>query len=139
MNKWLNKIAGANAGCLTRTMILRTSLLAVLLACSGCIPTLNQGTPHLAGSVADAATMRPIVGARLHYAKFPKHEVFTGVDGRYDFPGINYWDYMILWPIDSDRPPERPVLTIDAPQYISTNVEVAWPDRTNSVFYLNHQ
>ena len=121
-------------------MIFRIAPLAVLLICSGCIPTLNRGTPHLAGSVADAATTRPIGGARLHYARFPKHEVFAGVDGRFDFPCMNYWDFTILWPIDSDGPPESSVLTIDAPQYISTNVTVvAWPDRTNEVFYLNHQ
>jgi hypothetical protein len=120
-------------------MIIRVALLSILLMCSGCLPLQIKGTPHLAGSVIDADTKQPVAGARLHYAEFPKHEAYTGADGRYDFPRIDYW---ILFPIlvDSDGPPHESALTIEAPKYSSTSVlVVASPDRTNQVFYLNHQ
>jgi hypothetical protein len=123
----------------TRTMIFRIALLAVLLMCSGCLPLQDDGTPHLAGSVLDAATKHPIVGAKLHYAEFPKHEVYTGVDGHFDFPSISYWWWNVIF-VDSDGHTHCSVLTIQAQDYMPTNVQtVSWPPLTNELFYLNHQ
>jgi hypothetical protein len=120
-------------------MIFRIAFLSILLICSGCIPFPDNGTPHLSGSVVDSTTKHPIANARLHYAEFPKHDVYTGFDGRYDFPSIRYWKSDFLF-VDSDGPPHRSILTVEAPMYFPINVELdAWPDRTNLSFYLNHQ
>lgn len=120
-------------------MIFRTTILAAMLLCSGCIPTRWQDTPHLAGSVVDAATTQPIVGAKLQYAHFPQRKAFTGVDGRYDFPGVSHWGVVVII-LPFDRFPPFSVLTVEAPGYISTNAAFcAIPNRTNVVFYLSHQ
>jgi hypothetical protein len=120
-------------------MILRISFLAIALTCSGCIPLQETGTPRLTGSVLDASTKHPIAGASLHYAEFPKHEVYTRADGHFDFPSISFWRPNVIL-VDSDGPPHSSVLTIEASEYFPTNVQtIAWPDHTNEVFYLNHQ
>jgi hypothetical protein len=120
-------------------MILRISFLAFALICSGCLPLQDAGTPHLAGSVLDASTKHPIAGARLHYAEFPKHEVYTGVDGHFDFPSISYWWWNVIL-VDSDGHTHSSVLTIQAQDYFVTNVQtISRPPRTNEFYYLNHQ
>ena len=119
-------------------MIIRTSLLAILLVCSGCIPVRWADTPHIAGVVLDGQNQQPIVGARLYYTNFPPHEVYTSTTGQFDFPRISHWGCIVLLPVD--RIPPVANLSIEARGYASTNILLwAWPDRTNAVFYLSHE
>ena len=119
-------------------MRLRISFLAVMLSCSGCLPVRWHDTPHVTGSVFDAATAQPIAGARLHYIELPKHEVYTGADGQFDFPSISHWSFFVLLPID--RIPPHSVLSVEASGYSTTNAPfLGWYDHTNKVFHMIHQ
>ena len=119
-------------------MIYRIPLFALALICSGCLPMHWHDTPHLSGLVIDAATTQPIAGARLQYYKYPQHEVYTGADGRFDFPSLSHWGFIVLLPFD--RLPPYSVLTVQASGYVATNKPYfAWPDHTNEVFHLSHQ
>src|SRR5262250_2613756 len=110
-------------------------LCAAGLLCSGCLPTRFADTPHITGAVVDAGSRSPIVGARLHYAAFPQHEAYTGTRGEYDLPTVSHWGLLVLLPID--RAPRVAVLTVEATNYVSTNVEVCnRADYTNQTFYL---
>lgn len=97
-----------------------------------------QDTPHVVGMVADATTLQPIAGARLHYNAFPKHEAYTGADGQYDFPAISHWGVLVLLPVD--RLPPHGVLTVEGAGYAPTNIcLMGWFSDTNEVIYLRHK
>jgi hypothetical protein len=122
-------------GGMTRTMIFRTPIFAVVLLCAGCVPMSWQDTPHITGSVVGSETKQPIIGAELKYPDYPKLAAFTGPDGRFDFPASSHWGVLVLLPID--RHPPFHALTVSAAGYITTNLQVnGWRDYTNAEFYL---
>jgi hypothetical protein len=67
-------------------------LLAVALAqAAGCIPLRVEDTPRVQGVVVDAATNRPVQGARVYFEDFPAHAAISGADGRFTLPAVRSW------------------------------------------------
>lgn len=104
----------------------RTTTAAVIVAalCAACIPHRLKETPQLSGTVTDARTALPIVGARLHYERFPNRMVASETDGRFAFPAIRRWILVPLGPPAPmiAAPPQR--LVVEASGYRTQSLEL---------------
>ena len=97
-------------------------LVAVgLTLVSGCIPFRIQDTPRVHGVVADAASNRPVTGARVYFQGFSDRAVVTGADGAFTLPAISQWHGVPLFGV-MDRY-DRMRMFVEATGYETSGLE----------------
>jgi hypothetical protein len=113
-------------------------MILASLGLSGCIPYPVQETPHVSGTVIDAAMKRAIAGARVSFDKYQQQPALTDSRGRFDIPAISKVELMPLAPYD--RFGEDRYLVIDAPGYKSLRVKAnTWKGPLGETFALTRQ
>jgi hypothetical protein len=80
----------------------------------GCVPLPVEQSPSITGTVREAGTLNPVVGAEVRYKDFPSQAVaVTTVDGRFKLARVVRWQVVV---VGTDRQPVRP-LTVSARGY----------------------
>lgn len=117
---------------------MRAILLILTLSLASCIPYPVQETPHVSGVVVDAATKRPISGARVMFDRHQQTPVLTDSRGRFDIPVITRVELMPLAPYN--RFGEDRYLIIDAPGYAPLRAKAnTWRGPVGETFSLKHK
>src|SRR6266699_738111 len=94
-------------------------LLALALAqAAGCIPLRVEDTPRVQGLVLDAATNRPVQGARVYFEDFPAHATISGADGSFTLPAVRRWHAVPLVGVMDRFDLMR--LSVESPHYART-------------------
>ncbi|HUJ08692.1 MAG TPA: hypothetical protein VL171_01580 [Verrucomicrobiae bacterium] len=122
--------------CLGVRNAVRVSILALVLACSGCVVWRSDVTCEISGKVLDQITKQPVPGAKLYDKRYPKHVVTTSADGSFDFPRIMAWHHVnMLFP--GPDLTKNHFFVIEAPGYhkaeICMPLQFDWFDR---IIYL---
>jgi hypothetical protein len=89
------------------------SLLSIAVAAllSGCVVPIPS-TLHVRGHVLDAATRKPISGARVTVQDHPNATRLTASDGFFDVPAETHWGF-IMPPAEPVGLPDTVVITKD--------------------------
>jgi hypothetical protein len=88
--------------------------IAVATLLSGCVLPIPS-TLHVRGSVLDAKTKRPVVGARVTIQDHPKATGMTASDGSFDIPAETHWGFIVP-PAEPVGLPDTVVITKDGYQ-----------------------
>jgi hypothetical protein len=119
--------------------VVRLFIVALAIACSGCVPWRFSETAHIRGEVLDQTTKQPVTGARLHDKRFPEQVVTTSSDGHFDFPAIHRWSAFYLLPAPDINREWIPFhsFVIEASGYHANEIGISRSgEHTGEVIYL---
>ena len=119
------------------TRSVRALLLSSVATFSGCFPYPVQETPHVSGTVVDAATQHPVAGAHVYFEHYQEQPAITERDGHFDIASISRVEMMPLAPLD--RGGDRYLIVEAAgyqPRRLKANI---WRGPSNEKIVLQRQ